>query len=170
MTALAVLKQKPFDAGQPGPTITLGKQDVAAYQKYLAENGSVVPVTIGEKITEYTTETVYAAQGGFTTVLGYFLNNEAYAEVYKREQEYARTRCHVDYGFHFSTANEMHIKELGEYVSGYGVTSFKYFMNFKGEEGRYLGLDGTDDGYMHELLAESARVGKPTIVCHTENI
>ena len=76
----------------------------------------------------------------------------------------------VDYGFHFSTANELHIKELGKYVSDYGVTSFKYFMNFKGEEGRYLGLDGTDDGFFWDLLSESARVGKPIIVCHTENI
>ena len=124
----------------------------------------------GEKITEYSTETAYAAQGGFSTILGYFLNNEAYADVYRREQEYARTRCHVDYGFHFSTANELHIAELGKYVSDYGVTSFKYFMNFKGEEGRYLGLDGTDDGFFLDLLGESARVGKPVIVCHTENI
>jgi len=124
----------------------------------------------GEKIREYTDETTYAAQGGIATVLGYFLNNEAYADVYKREQEYARTRCLVDYGFHFSTANELHIKELGAYISDYGVTSFKYFMNFKGEEGRYLGLDGTDDGFFWELLGESARVGKPMIVCHTENI
>ncbi len=52
----------------------------------------------------------------------------------------------------------------------YGVTSFKYFMNFKGEEGRYMGLDGTDDGYLYALLAESARVGRPTMVLHTENI
>ncbi|MSP97395.1 MAG: dihydroorotase [Betaproteobacteria bacterium] len=124
----------------------------------------------GEKITEYTTETVYAAQGGIATILGYFLNNEAYADVFKREQDYARPRCHVDYGFHFSTANELHIKELGEYVNSYGVTSFKYFMNFKGEEGRYLGLDGTDDGFFWDLLVESARIGKPMIVCHTENI
>ncbi len=124
----------------------------------------------GEKITEYSYETVYAAQGGIATILAYFLNNEPYADVYKREQEYARTRCHVDYGFHFSTASELHIKELGKYVSDYGVTSFKYFMNFKGEEGRYLGLDGTDDGFFYELLGESARVGKPIIVCHTENI
>jgi dihydropyrimidinase len=43
-------------------------------------------------------------------------------------------------------------------------------MNFKGEEGRYLGLDGTDDGYFWDLLGESARVGKPIVVCHTENI
>ena len=125
---------------------------------------------MGEKITEYSTETANAAQGGFTTVLGYFLNNEAYGEVFRRELQYAVERAHVDFGFHFSTANELHIKELGEYVKDYGVTSFKYFMNFKGEEGRYLGLDGTDDGYFYDLLKESARVGRPIVVCHTENI
>jgi dihydropyrimidinase len=124
----------------------------------------------GEKITEYDTETAHAAQGGFTTILGYFLNNEAYTDVFRREQGYAESRCRVDYGFHFSTANELHIRELESYVRDYGVTSFKYFMNFKGEEGRYLGLDGTDDGYFYDLLAESARVGQATIVCHTENI
>ena len=124
----------------------------------------------GEKITEYATETGHAAQGGFTTVLGYFLNNEAYTDVFRREQEHARPRAYIDYGFHFSTANELHIKELESYVRDYGVTSFKYFMNFKGEEGRYLGLDGTDDGYFYDLLRESARIGKATIVCHTENI
>ena len=124
----------------------------------------------GEKITEYDTETAYAAQGGFTTVLGYFLNNEAYADVYAREQAYARARCRVDYGFHFSTANEVHIRELAQYVERYGVTSFKFFMNFKGDEGRYMGLDGTDDGFFYDLLGEAARIGGVTVVCHTENI
>ena len=124
----------------------------------------------GEKVTEYATETRHAAQGGFTTVMGYFLNNEAYTDVFKREQEYAKSRAHIDYAFHFSTANELHIRELESYVREYGVTSFKYFMNFKGDEGRYLGLDGTDDGYFHDLLKEAARIGKVTIVCHTENI
>ena len=69
---------------------------------------------MGEKITEYSTETANAAQGGFTTVLGYFLNNEAYGDVFRRELEHAVARAHVDFGFHFSTANELHIKELGE--------------------------------------------------------
>jgi dihydropyrimidinase len=123
-----------------------------------------------EKITEYTTETVYAAQGGFATVLGYFLNNEAYDEVFAREIGHARERCHVDFGFHFSTANELHLQELGRYVREFGVTSFKYFMNFKGEEGRYLGLDGTDDGYFYDLLEGAAALGEVMIVCHTENI
>lgn len=124
----------------------------------------------GEKITEYQTETAHAAVGGFTTILAYFLNNEAYGDVYRREQAYARPRVHTDYGFHFSTASELHLSELPSYVRDYGVTSFKYFMNFKGEEGRYLGLDGTDDGYFYALLERAAATGGVTVVCHTENI
>ena len=123
-----------------------------------------------EPICEYTTETIYAAQGGFSTVLGYFLNNEDYGGVFEREIAYAQPRAHVDYGFHFSTASERHIRDLETYVHRYGVRSFKYFMNFKGEEGRYLGLDGTDDGYLYALLQEAARIGGVTIVLHTENI
>ena len=123
-----------------------------------------------EKITEYESETIYAAQGGFTTVLGYFLNNEDYTNVYTREQGYAQSRCYVDYGFHFSAANELHIAQMPDYVRKYGVSSFKYFMNFKGEEGRYLGLDGTDDGFFYDLLENAAKLKNVTIVCHTENI
>jgi dihydropyrimidinase len=124
----------------------------------------------GEKITEYGTETAQAAIGGFSTVLGYLLNNEAYGDVFAREQAHAAPRAHVDYAFHFSTASELHLKELADYVKEHGVTSFKYFMNFKGEEGRYLGLDGTDDGYLLALLQQAAAIGDVTLVCHTENI
>lgn len=123
-----------------------------------------------EPITEYTTETIYAAQGGFTAVLGYFLNNEGYGGVFEREIDHAASRAHVDYGFHFSAASEQHLAELESYVRDYGVTSFKYFMNFKGEEGRYLGLDGTDDGYLSALLEKAASLGDVTMVLHTENI
>ncbi len=124
----------------------------------------------GEAITEYTTETVYAAQGGFSTVLGYFLNNEPYGGVFEREIGHAKSRAHVDFGFHFCTANPQHLEELDRYINDYGVTSFKYFMNFKGEEGRYLGLDGTDDGYLYSLLERSASLGDVTVVIHAENI
>jgi dihydropyrimidinase len=157
---------------RPGEPVTAGTPEQSAHGLHVFPGliDAHVHFGFGEKITEYDTETTYAAQGGFTSIVAYFLNNEAYGDVYAREQEYARTRCRVDYAFHFSTANEAHIRELESYVRDYGVTSFKYFMNFKGEEGRYLGLDGTDDGYLHDLLQEAARVGNVTIVCHTENI
>jgi dihydropyrimidinase len=124
----------------------------------------------GEPVTEYVTETVYAAQGGFTTILGYLLNNEPYGGIFERELALAEKRALIDFGFHFCTATEVHLHELNQYVDRQGVTSFKYFMNFKGEEGRYLGLDGTDDGYLYRLLEKAASIGDVTVVVHTENI
>ena len=53
ITSLLVLKLKPLQLGQQGPTITLNASDVAIYNKYLAEQGSVVPVVAGETISEY---------------------------------------------------------------------------------------------------------------------
>jgi D-alanyl-D-alanine carboxypeptidase (penicillin-binding protein 5/6) len=53
LTALSVLKQKPLALGEQGPVITLSAQDVQFYQNYVAVDGSVVPVTDGEQITEY---------------------------------------------------------------------------------------------------------------------
>ncbi|MBD3753751.1 MAG: dihydroorotase, partial [Micrococcales bacterium] len=124
----------------------------------------------GEPITEYTTETQHAAIGGFTSILGYFLSSDGYGDIFDAEYAHARERSHVDFGFHFSVASERHVEEMERYVADYGVTSFKYFMNFKGEEGRYLGLDGTDDGYFYALLEKAASLGEVTIVVHTENI
>ena len=157
---------------EPGSKREISRDWIDATEKHVFPGliDGHVHFGFGEPITEYTTETIYAAQGGFTTVVGYFLNNEGYGGVFEREMEHAEPRAHVDFAFHFSTASEQHLQELESYTRDYGVTSFKYFMNFKGEEGRYLGLDGTDDGYLYALLAEAARIGGVTVVLHTENI
>ncbi len=53
VTALALMKKKPFAAGQPGATLTLDDQDVQYYKDYLAKDGSVALVASGETITQY---------------------------------------------------------------------------------------------------------------------
>ncbi len=53
MTALTVLQKNPLSPGETGPTITLTKADVGYYDKYFDVGGSIVPVSNGEKITEY---------------------------------------------------------------------------------------------------------------------
>ena len=53
VTALSVLHQKPLQPGQQGPDITFGPADVALYQNYVAEQGSVVPINDGEQLSEY---------------------------------------------------------------------------------------------------------------------
>jgi len=53
VSALAILKQKPLELNQPGPTITLGSKDVDFYNSYKSKDGSVVAVQAGEKISQY---------------------------------------------------------------------------------------------------------------------
>ncbi len=123
-----------------------------------------------EPLTEYATETASAAIGGISTVIAYFLTGNPYSEMFAGARRDVEARAHVDFGFHFSTASEQHLAEMETYVTQYGVNSFKYFMNFKGEEGRYMGLDGTDDGFLYDLMQEAARLRDVVLVIHPENI
>ncbi len=53
ITALVVLGHKPLHLGQQGPTIALTANDVALYETYATQHGSVVPVQAGEQISQY---------------------------------------------------------------------------------------------------------------------
>jgi D-alanyl-D-alanine carboxypeptidase (penicillin-binding protein 5/6) len=53
ITALCVLQQAPLALNQSGPTYIIGSRDVAIYDNYVTQNGSVAAVAAGEKLTEY---------------------------------------------------------------------------------------------------------------------
>ncbi len=53
VTALAVMKKKPFAVNETGAVLTMDTQDVAYYSEYLAKNGSVVIVANGETLSQY---------------------------------------------------------------------------------------------------------------------
>lgn len=52
MAALVVLDAHPLAAGAEGPTLAMSDADVALYRQTLADNGSNLPVTAGEHLTE----------------------------------------------------------------------------------------------------------------------
>jgi D-alanyl-D-alanine carboxypeptidase (penicillin-binding protein 5/6) len=52
MTALVVLQQQPLTGDAPGPTYTITYQDVSLYDQVVAEDGSNIPVTVGEQFSE----------------------------------------------------------------------------------------------------------------------
>ena len=53
ITALAVLEKKPLKPGEQGPSILITEADIAFYNEHLANQGTVVPVNVGEEITQY---------------------------------------------------------------------------------------------------------------------
>lgn len=53
VTALAVLDKQPMSVGETGTTYTVTPADVALYQQYVAKQGSVMQVQVGQKLTQY---------------------------------------------------------------------------------------------------------------------
>ncbi len=53
ITALTVLQAKPLTSDEQGPVTTLTDTDVTFYNNYAAQDGSLVPVSAGEQISEY---------------------------------------------------------------------------------------------------------------------
>lgn len=114
-------------------------------------------------------ETASAAAGGVTSMLVYLMSSEPYAGVLAEAEGAMAGNARVDYGYHFVLGTDQHLAELPAYVDELGVSSFKFFMNFRDDEGAYLGMPGNDDGFMYDLLGLSADHGA-MINPHPENI
>src|SRR5690606_39384596 len=90
---------------QRGIAQSLAAQTLDASGKYVFPGLIDAHIHFGfaEPVTEYTTETIYAAQGGFSTARGYFLNNEDYGGVFAREIQHASPLPRCGCAFHFPT-------------------------------------------------------------------
>lgn len=114
-------------------------------------------------------ETASAAAGGITTMLVYLMSADPYEDVFAASNAAMAGNSYTDYGFHFVLGTDEQVAQIPAYVRDLGVPSFKFFMNFRGDEGKYLGLPGNDDAYMYGLLGAAADAGA-MVNPHPENI
>jgi dihydropyrimidinase len=114
-------------------------------------------------------ETASAVNGGITTMLVYLMSGDPYETVVPGAQAVMEADSYTDFGFHICVGTDEHVHDIPAYMRDFGISSFKFFMNFKGEEGAYLGLPGNDDGYMYDVLGTAADAGA-MINPHPENI
>ncbi len=117
--------------------------------------GSIDPhlhIGAGNGVDEYPGETGAAALGGVTTVFSILSNPGSYLPVLQEHLERANASSRVDFGFHAVLMTDEHLEELDDVKSAFGLRSFKYFMSFRGDEGKYLGVEGTNDGKLWEIL------------------
>ena len=119
---------------------------------------------------DFLSETGSAALGGTTTVVTFYQNPGRYSQVFPAEKKRAEKRAHVDFAFHLCLMKDEHLEEVPFYVEELGITSFKFFMHFRGDEGKYMGIEGTDDGFLYEGLETIAKYPQALAVIHAENI
>lgn len=126
-------------------------------------------ITVARSREEIVGETSSALAGGVTTVLAYLMSAEPYEDLFPAAKQAMDEYSACDYGFHFVVGTEHQLDRLGDYVRDLGVSSFKFFMNFKADEGKYLNLPGNDDGFLWRLLSRASEVGA-MVNPHAENI
>jgi dihydropyrimidinase len=138
--------------------------------------GAIDPhVHLGQDITfpktpeDITKESAAAAAGGITTFLVFFMSPEGYEKTFGNAVKLMDENSLTDFGIHFCACTAEQMASIPAYVKELGVSSFKFFMNFRGEEGKRLGLPGNDDGFLYKLLKITGET--ESILCpHAENI
>ena len=110
-----------------------------------------------------------AAAGGVTSMLIYLMSAQPYQDVFPVAKETMAADSVVDFGFHFCVVTREQLDSIPHYAKDLGVSSYKFFMNFRGEEGAYLGLPGNDDGFLFDLL-EAVAANRAMLCPHAENI
>ena len=114
------------------------------------------------------TETGAAARGGVTSLIPYILSAEPYTDVFEEIVAVTESGARIDFGFHFVIATEAQLAEVAMLCQK-GSPTAKLFMNIRGDEGKRLGLPGTNDGFLFRLLERLAQNGG--MLCpHPENI
>jgi dihydroorotase-like cyclic amidohydrolase len=114
-------------------------------------------------------ETAAAAIGGVTSFIPYVMSPEPYSGQFETLKSVTEAGARIDFGFHFVIATDDQLAELPRYIAEFGVPTAKLFMNIRGDEGKRLGLPGTDDGFMLRLL-ECLAAHNGMMCPHPENI
>lgn len=125
---------------------------------------------LGNGLEDFTTESRSAALGGVTTVLFFLRRNVPYGPMFAQYREYGEAHSVVDFGFHAVLLTDEQLGEVDRYVQDLGITSFKYYLTFRGEDAAHMKFKGVDDGFMLDCFRAVARHPRALVIAHCENI
>lgn len=126
-------------------------------------------ITFPQSSEDAQPESRSAAAGGVTSMLAYLMTAQPYEDVFPIAKAAMEADSVIDFGFHFCVVTREQLESIPHYAKDLGVSSYKFFMNFRGEEGAYLGLPGNDDGFLFDLMEACAANGA-MLDPHAENI
>ena len=112
------------------------------------------------------TESVSAAVGGVTTIISTALfsggGKGSILPIIALAKELGGEHSLVDFKLTSFVMNNTHIEEIPALVEE-GVSSFKFLMSYKGEEGRQVGAYGIDWGFAYRGFEAIAQVTPPAL-------
>lgn len=127
--------------------------------------------------TDTGSETTSSLVGGVTSVISYFRTGQhylnktgPYREIFPEVLKTVDGHAKVDYGFHLAPMTAQHVSEIDYLVDEMGVSSFKYYMFYKGfnlsadsrDAKGYTMSDDYDLGHLFEIMEAVARADART--------
>jgi len=104
---------------------------------------------------EVRTETRACAHGGVTTVMNLLGHAKTYTEAsyfdtYDKWKNLTEQESVVDTVFSIHPHKSVHMKEIPRYTKELGVSCYKFFYGYKGEQAKVIGVGSVDDGKLYE--------------------
>jgi len=129
----------------------------------------------GNLARHFFTETASAAIGGITTIIPFYrdiMNPTGLYDNLAEVKTIAEANSCIDFSLHLLLITRNQLAKAKEYVEGNGITSFKFYMAYKGKDAKSIGLTGneTDDGFLFEAFSSLAQMPGVVACVHAENI
>lgn len=110
--------------------------------------------------------------GGVTTIGNFFRRAGSYAEIMDEYFEEAEENYRHDYFFSLGLLSFEHIEEIPSIIDEFGITTFKWYMNYKYAAREKFGvdcemLDDFGDAFIQTLAAQEVPT---TLGYHSENV
>lgn len=132
-------------------------------------------------------ETTSSVVGGVTSIISYFRTGQhylnktgPYREIFPEVLDLVAGHAKIDYGFHIAPMTSDQVREI-PWLVGQGVSSFKYYMFYKGfnlaassrDSASYTMSDDYDLGHLFEIMEQVAEVqrtqsGRISLSLHCE--
>lgn len=123
----------------------------------------------------FQTETASAALGGITTVIPFYRDIENPTGLYENIpsiKKLGEAQAYIDFSLHLLLITRRQLLNVKKYFYEFGIPSFKFYMAYKGEDAKSIGLVGneTDDGFLFEAFSTLAGIPGAMACVHAENI
>lgn len=156
-----------------------GRDMIDASGKYIFP-GVIEPhshLGIGAGEEDLSTETSSAAIGGVTTVMFFLRENMPYDKPYKDIKLMGEKKSYIDFSFHIVLVTDEHLDSIPKYVNDFGITSFKLYLTYRGEDakttnfgGNPITFDSISDGYILESFRRLSKYPEAVAIVHAEDV
>lgn len=123
---------------------------------------------------DFRTESAMAAQGGVTTVINFHRSADDYLDLLPQLISSAEQETLIDFKLHLGIITEKQIQLIPEYFQKWGISSYKFYANYKGVVQSKFGADdglNLDHGDLWAIMVKLKETSPETVLCvHCENM